>query len=101
MRKKHPSSRQTAPVTKKSQKQAGAGHIRRLTVSDDLGVLFSSGQENERVQSFAGALATGIPAATLADILTEKEELPSPALRRPMPLFLSGKELCLTHKKCR
>jgi DNA-nicking Smr family endonuclease len=79
MRKKHPSPRQAAPVSKKSKKGAASPHRRKLTASDDLGALFSADQENGGMQSFASALATGIPAATLAEILSDKEELPTPA----------------------
>ena len=60
-------------------KTPGKQPIRKLTVSDDLGVLFSQDQENDIPHSFASAVATGIPATTLTEILTEKEELPTPA----------------------
>lgn len=79
MRKKHPSPRQAASVTKKPEKRIGKQPIRKLTASDDLGVLFSSDQENEIPHTFASALASGLCATTLAEILTEKEELPTPA----------------------
>jgi len=117
MRKQNRSPRQSEPAVRGSKKKEGKQPIRQLTVSDDLGVLFSSGREDglpnvtdhgetpqrsnnhgtsgHRVpqvaapcdrllpNSFADALASGIPAATLAEILTEKEELPPPAQSRP------------------
>ena len=79
MRKQNRSPRQTGPATKSSQIKPGKPAIRKLTTSDDLGVLFSSDPENTSPPSFASALASGIPATTLAEILTEKEEMPTPA----------------------
>jgi DNA-nicking Smr family endonuclease len=78
MCRKKLSSRQSKPAAKRRNKKTGQRPIRKLTASDDLSVLFSSDPENTP-QSFADALASGIPAATLAEILTEKEELPTPA----------------------
>ena len=79
MRKPNRSPRQAEPATRGAKKKAGRQPIRKLTASDDLGVLFSSGREDEMPPTFAGALAAGISAPTLAEILTEKEELPTPA----------------------
>lgn len=79
MRKPNRPSRQPKTTTRAPEKKAKAGAIRKLTPEDDLGILFSSDSENDTAQSFAGALATGIPAATIAEILTEKDELPTPA----------------------
>ncbi|MFH1021446.1 MAG: Smr/MutS family protein [Pseudomonadota bacterium] len=79
MRKQNRSPRQAEPAVRGSKKKGGKEPIRKLTASDDLGVLFSHDQEDGTPHSFVGALASGIPAATLAEILTEKEELPSPA----------------------
>ena len=78
MRRKKLSSRQSKPAAKRRNGKTGQQPIRKLTASDDLGVLFSSDPENTP-QSFADALASGIPATTLAEILTEKDELPPPA----------------------
>ncbi|MCX5865195.1 MAG: Smr/MutS family protein [Deltaproteobacteria bacterium] len=78
MRRKKLSSRQSKPAAKRRNGKTGQQPIRKLTASDDLGVLFSSDPENTP-QSFADALASGIPATTLAEILTEKDELPTPA----------------------
>ncbi len=71
--------RQAGSTAKATKKRAGTQPIRKLTAGDDLGVLFSQDPEDTTPHSFAGALATGIPATTLAEILTEKEELPTPA----------------------
>ena len=79
MRKQNRSPRPSGSANKHPRKKAGKQPIRKLTVSDDLDVLFSSDPENTTQPSFASALATGIPATTLAEILTEKEELPTPA----------------------
>lgn len=79
MRKQNRSPRQAEPAVRGSKKKAGKEPIRKLTASDDLGVLFSHDQEDGLPDSFAEALANGIPATTLAEILTEKEELPTPA----------------------
>ncbi len=79
MRKQNRSPRPSVSASKHPGKKSGKQPLRKLTVSDDLGVLFSSDPENTTPPSFASALATGIPAATLAEILTEKEELPTPA----------------------
>ncbi len=79
MRKPNRSPRQPNSTAKPSKKRTGKQPIRKLAISDDLGVLFSHGQENDTPHSFASALATGIPATTLAEILTEKEELPTTA----------------------
>lgn len=79
MRKQNRSPRQAEPAVRGSKKKGGKEPFRKLTASDDLGVLFSHGQDDGLPDSFADALATGIPAATLAEILTEKEELPTPA----------------------
>jgi len=79
MRKQNRSPRPSGSAAKHPRKRRGKQSIRNLTVNDDLGVLFSHDQENDVPHSFANALATGIPAATLAEILTEKEELPTPA----------------------
>jgi len=78
MHRKKLSSRQSKPAAKRRNGKTGQRPIRKLTASDDLGVLFSSEPENTP-QSFADALASGIPATTLAEILTEKDELPTPA----------------------
>lgn len=59
--------------------KTGKQPIRKLAISDDLGVLFSHDQESDTPHSFASALATGIPATTLSEILAEKEDLPTPA----------------------
>lgn len=79
MRKPNRSPRQAEPAVRGSKKKAGKQPIRKLTVSDDLGVLFSRDQDDGLPDSFAEALATGIPVTTLAEMLTEKEELPTPA----------------------
>jgi len=79
MRKPNRSPRQAEPAARGAKKKAGKQPIRQLTVSDDLGVLFFHDREDGPPNSFAEALAIGIPAATLAEILTEKEELPTPA----------------------
>ena len=79
MRKPNRPTRQTASAAKTPGEKPGKQPIRKLTASDDLGVLFSQDQENTTPPSFASALATGIPATTLAEILTEKNELPNPA----------------------
>lgn len=79
MRKPNRSPRQAEPAVRVLKKRKEKPPIRQLTVRDDPGVLFSSGQEDGLPDSFADALASGIPAATLAEILTEKEELPTPA----------------------
>lgn len=79
MRKPNRSPRQAEPAVRGSKKKPGKKPIRKLTDSDDLGVLFSQDPENTTPHSFASALANGIPATTLAEILTEKEELPTPA----------------------
>jgi len=79
MRKPNRSPRQAEPAVRGSRKKGGKPPIRKLSASDDLGVLFSQGREDGLPNSFAEALASGIPAATLAEILTEKEELPTPA----------------------
>lgn len=79
MRRKKLSSRQSKPAAKRRNEKTGRQSIRRLTASDELGVLFSSDPENPTPDSFAEALASGIPATTLAEILTEKEDLPTPA----------------------
>ncbi|HEX9715570.1 MAG TPA: Smr/MutS family protein [Desulfurivibrionaceae bacterium] len=79
MRKQNRSPRQAEPAVRGSKKKAGKEPIRKLTASDDLGVLFSHDQEDGLPDSFAEALANGIPATTLAEMLTEKEELPTPA----------------------
>lgn len=79
MRKTNRSPRQAEPAVRGSKKKAGKEPLRKLTASDDLGVLFSRDQEDTLPDSFAEALASGIPAAALAEILTEKEELPTPA----------------------
>ena len=79
MRKPNRSPRQAEPAARGAKKKAGKQPIRKLSASDDLGVLFSHDQEDGLPHSFAGALATGISAATMAEILTEKEELPTSA----------------------
>lgn len=79
MRKPNRSPRQAKPAVRGSKKKTGKEPIRKLTTSDDLGVLFSHDPEDGLPDSFAEALATGIPATTLAEMLTEKEELPTPA----------------------
>ena len=79
MRKPNRSPRQADPAVRGSKKKTGKQPIRKLTASEDLGVLFCQDQENDLPHSFASALASGIPAATLTEILTEKEELPTPA----------------------
>jgi dsDNA-specific endonuclease/ATPase MutS2 len=79
MRKQNRSPRQAEPAVRGTKKKAGKEPIRKLSAGDDLGVLFSHGREDGLPNSFAEALASGIPAATLAEILTEKEELPTPA----------------------
>lgn len=79
MRRKKLSSLQSKPAAKRRNEKTGKQPIRRLTASDDLGVLFSSDPKNPTPDSFADALASGIPATTLTKILTEKEELPTPA----------------------
>lgn len=79
MRRKKLSSRQSKPAAKRRNEKTGKQPIRRLTASDDLGVLFSPDPENPTPDNFADALASGIPATTLTKILTEKEELPTPA----------------------
>ncbi len=79
MRKPNRSPRQAEPAVRGPKKKAGKHPIRKLTAGDDLGVLFSQDPEDTTPHSFASALATGIPATTLAEILTEKEELPTPA----------------------
>ena len=79
MRKPNRSPRQAKPAVRGAKKKPGKKPIRKLTASDDLGVLFSQDPENTTPHSFASALATGIPATTLAEILTEKDELPAPA----------------------
>lgn len=80
MRKTNRFPRQAEPAVRGSKKKTGKEPIRKLRASDDLGVLFSQDQGNDIPPSFASALASGIPAATLAEILTEKDELPTPAL---------------------
>jgi DNA-nicking Smr family endonuclease len=79
MRKPKRPPRHAGSTAKATEKRAGTQPIRKLTASDDLGVLFSQDPENTTPHSFASALATGIPATTLAEILTEKEELPASA----------------------
>jgi len=79
MRRKKLSSRQSKPAAKRRNEKTEQRPIRKLTASDDLGVLFSHDQEDGLPDSFADALASGIPATTLAEILTEKDELPTPA----------------------
>ena len=79
MRKPNRSPRQAEPAVRGSKKKGGKPPIRKLTAGDDLGVLFSRDPEDGLPDSFADALASAIPAATLAEILTEKEELPTPA----------------------
>lgn len=79
MRKQNRSPQQAGTAAKSPQAKPGKTAIRKLTASDDLGVLFSSDPENTTPPSFASALASGIPATTIAEILTEKEELPTPA----------------------
>ncbi|MFA6465794.1 MAG: Smr/MutS family protein [Desulfurivibrionaceae bacterium] len=79
MRKPNRPTRQPDPAATTSGKKTGKQPIRKLTASDDLGVLFSQNRENTTPPSFASALATGIPATTLAEILTEKNELPTPS----------------------
>lgn len=79
MRKANRSPRQAEPAVRGSKKKGGKQPIRQLTASDDLGVLFSHDREDGLPDSFAGALATGIPAAALNEILAEKDELPTPA----------------------
>ncbi len=76
MRKQNRSPRQAGAA--KTPGKTGGHSLRKLTAHDDhLGTLFSQDQENDTLHSFASALATGIPAATLAEILTEKNELPT------------------------
>ena len=79
MRKPNRSPRQAEPTARGAKKKAGKQPIRKLSASDDLGVLFSHDQGSDNPPSFARALATGIPATTLAEILAEKEGLPTPA----------------------
>ena len=79
MRKQNRSPRKSGSAAKTPGEKAGNQPLRKLTASDDLGVLFSQDQENDLPHSFVSALATGIPATTLAEILTEKDELPTPA----------------------
>ena len=79
MRKQNRPLRQSGAGAKKPGEKTEREPIRKLTASDDLGVLFSSDQENEIPHTFASALASGLYATTLAEILTEKEELPPPA----------------------
>ena len=79
MRKPNRSPRQAEPAVRGSKKKTGKQPLRKLTVSDDLGVLFSHDQEDGLPDSFVDALASGISATTLAEILTEKQELPTPA----------------------
>lgn len=71
--------RQSDPAPTPPRGKTGKKSIRKLTASDDLGVLFSRDREDGLPDSFADALAHSIPATTLAEILTEKEELPTPA----------------------
>ena len=75
MRKQNRSPSQAVPA-KTPEKPRGQS-IQKLTVHDDLGALFSQDQENDTPHNFVSALAAGIPAATLAEILTEKDELPT------------------------
>lgn len=77
MRKPNRPSRQSSATAKAPNTNAGG--IRKLTPEDDLGVLFSPDSETDAAQSFAGALATGISPAIISEILTEKDELPTPA----------------------
>ncbi|MFA7348030.1 MAG: Smr/MutS family protein [Desulfurivibrionaceae bacterium] len=79
MRKPNRSPRQAEPAVRGPKKKAGKHPLRKLTASDDLGVLFSRDQEDGLPDSFADALASEFPATTLAEILTEKQELPTPA----------------------
>ncbi|HIJ90361.1 MAG: Smr/MutS family protein [Desulfobulbaceae bacterium] len=79
MRKQNRSPQQAGTAAKYPQAKHGKTAIRKLTAGDDLGFLFSQDPEDSTPHSFAGALATAIPATTLAEILTEKEELPTPA----------------------
>ncbi|MCG2740033.1 MAG: Smr/MutS family protein [Syntrophaceae bacterium] len=79
MRKPNRSPRQAEPVVRGSKKKTGKPPFRKLTASDDLGILFSHDREDDLPDSFTDALANGIPATILAEILTEKEELPTPA----------------------
>lgn len=78
MHKQKRSPRQPKPSAVPPPKKTGKQPIRTLSARDDLGVLFSHGQEDNFPDSFASALAIGIPATTLAEILTEKDELPTP-----------------------
>ncbi|MBA3003476.1 MAG: Smr/MutS family protein [Desulfurivibrio sp.] len=79
MRKPNRSPRQSGSVIKNPEGKTKTQSIRKLTVNDDLGVLFSPDPENTNPQSFVSALANGIPSSTLDEILTEKEELPTAA----------------------
>src|SRR3989338_6836939 len=81
MRKQNRSPRKSGSAAKTPGEKAGNQPLRKLTASDDLGVLFSQDQENDLPHSFVSALATGIPATTLAEILTKNEKPPwsSPA----------------------
>ncbi|MFA7382510.1 MAG: Smr/MutS family protein [Desulfurivibrionaceae bacterium] len=83
MRKPNRSPRQAEPAVRGSKKKGRKPPIRQLSAGDDLGLLFSSGREDDLPDSFAEALASGIPAAALTGILTEKEELPTQAQSRP------------------
>ena len=79
MRKPRRSPKNPGSTAKTPGKKPRAQPIRKLTVSDDLGVLFSQDPGNDIPHTFASALESGIPATTLAKILTEKEGLPTAA----------------------
>ncbi len=79
MHKQKRSSRPPEPSATPPRKKTGKQPIRTLSARDDLDALFSHDQKKDFPDSFASALATAIPATTLAEILTEKEEQPTPA----------------------
>jgi len=80
MRKSTRPSQQPDQAAKASSKKAGKQPIRKLSTSDDLGLIFSHAKGENSPGSFIDALATGIPAATLAEVLTEKEDQPTSGL---------------------
>lgn len=79
MRKQNRLPRQSGPKAKSPPIKKRGESIRKLSTGDDLGILFSPDPDETMPNSFASALASGIPATTLAEILTEKEGLPSQA----------------------
>ena len=79
MRKPNRPQRQPNSTTWHPVKESGQSSIRKLTASDDPGYFFSKGRDKDPPTSFAAVLASDIPAETLAEILTQKEDLPTPA----------------------